>query len=110
MALIVAGVFFIWFASDFFVDFLKGIKVNQTTVENMKDKYGAMYTKKDNYKTYFGNDWQNLLPLKFETQHNYLEQTYTWDEMNYKSQINEVNSIRNSSYYNDFYYDRYCYE
>jgi len=110
MSLLAFGVFFIWFAYDFLLDFLKGIKVNQTTVENMKDKYGAMYTKKDNYNAYFGNDWKNLLPIYYDTQHNYLEQTYTWDQMNYKSQINEVNSIRNSSYYNEFYYDRYCYE
>ena len=40
--LIIMAAFFVYFSYDFYVDFLRGVDTNQTTVENMKDTYGIM--------------------------------------------------------------------
>jgi len=110
ITLVLFACFFTWFAYDFLLDFLKGVKINQTTVENIKDVWGAMYTKNENYNVYFGSKWKRMLPIELESGHNYLEQIYEYEDCNYKSMIHETNTIKNSSYYNDFYYDRYCFQ
>lgn len=108
--LIIMAAFFVYFSYDFYVDFLRGVDTNQTTVENMKDTYGIMHTKDENRNTYFGKEWRHFLPIAFPAGHNYLELSYNTRELNYKCQSPELYTIRNDPYYSEFYYDRYSYQ
>lgn len=103
--LLIFGCFFVYFSFDFLDDFLKGINVNQTTVENIKDIYGAKFTQKENYRIYFGETWMDwLLPTAPRKNHNFLEFSYKIDDSNCPSQNYEMKVIRQSKIWDRYWY------
>lgn len=68
-------------------DIMTGIKKNQTTVEYNKDIYGIQFSTNKLLSDYMGFSWIDyILPITPKQTHNYLELSYSLEDLNFRNQ------------------------
>lgn len=95
---------FIFFTWDFFEDFKAGIQKNQTAVEEAKDRFGVKYPAHHLLEMFIGSGYIDWMSVKNPKKtHNYLERTYTLDDMVDNKDEFEVYHLSGSDLYNRYY-------
>lgn len=109
--LVVFSGFFMYFTYDFLDDFLKGVRINQTTFENYEENTtGGRFGESICMRMYFGDTWKDtFLPIKNSTNyHNYLEVLHPFKRANETIAVEKA--VQRHSVYNEFYHGSYSYD
>jgi len=85
----------VFFTYEFFDEFIDSISMNQTGVENAKEVFGVKFDRRDLLTMFLGSSYLEWLSVNNPKQtHNYLEMTYTFDQLVKGADDFEVSQLR----------------